>query len=115
MRKDSGEPARSSFGNTDAVCRSTQWPLYICCFGSNVLQNHAAQMAPQARGTAVSLFSCVLFLGQSFGIALGAWSIGHASVRILFAVCALGLLALAVVFAHLLTARHAPQMPGVLE
>lgn len=81
----------------------------------NVLQNHAAQMAPQTRGTAVSLFSCVLFLGQSFGIVLGAWSIGHASVRILFAVCALGLLVLAVVFAHLLTARHAPQMPGVLE
>jgi len=72
----------------------------------NVLQSHAAQMAPHARGTAVSLFSCVLFLGQSFGIALGARSIAHASVRILFAVCALGLLVLALVFAHLSTPRR---------
>jgi predicted MFS family arabinose efflux permease len=81
----------------------------------NVLQNHAAQMAPQARGTAVSLFSCVLFLGQSFGIAMGAWSVSHASVRVLFVVCGLGLLVLALVFAHLLRARHAPPMPPVRE
>nr|WP_279635168.1 MFS transporter [Paraburkholderia lacunae] len=81
----------------------------------NVLQNHAAQMAPQARGTAVSLFSCVLFLGQSFGITMGGWSISYASVRVLFVVCALGLLVLAVVFAHLLRTRHAPQMPRVRE
>ncbi|MFP3563514.1 MFS transporter [Paraburkholderia sp. SIMBA_030] len=81
----------------------------------NVLQNHAAQMAPQARGTAVSLFSCVLFLGQSFGVGMGAWSISHASVRVLFAVCALGLLVLAVIFTQLLTARSAPQMSRVPE
>lgn len=81
----------------------------------NVLQNHAAQMAPQARGTAVSLFSCVLFLGQSFGIGMGAWSISHASVRVLFAVCALGLLVLAVIFAQLLAARPAPQTSRVPE
>ncbi|MDR6447807.1 putative MFS family arabinose efflux permease [Paraburkholderia terricola] len=81
----------------------------------NVLQNHAAQMAPQARGTAVSLFSCVLFLGQSFGIALAARSLAHASVRILFAVCAVGLLVLALVFAHLSTPRRAPQTSRVPE
>ncbi|SEI20822.1 MFS transporter [Paraburkholderia hospita] len=81
----------------------------------NVLQNHAAQMAPHARATAVSLFSCVLFLGQSFGIVLGAWSIAHASVRILFAVCALGLLVLALVFAHLSTPRRAALRSRVPE
>jgi predicted MFS family arabinose efflux permease len=81
----------------------------------NVLQTHAAQMAPQARGTAVSLFSCVLFLGQSFGIGLGARSIAHASVRILFAVCALGLLVLALVFAHLSTPRRAALTSRVPE
>ncbi|MEZ2311610.1 MFS transporter [Paraburkholderia sp. RCC_158] len=81
----------------------------------NVLQNRAAQMAPHARGTAVSLFSCVLFLGQSFGIALGARSIAHASVRILFGVCALGLFVLALVFAHLSTPRRAASSSRVPE
>lgn len=36
-----------------------------------VLQTNATQMAPHARGTAVSLFACFLFLGQAFGVALG--------------------------------------------
>lgn len=76
----------------------------------NVLQNHAAQMTPQTRGTAVSLFSCVLFLGQSFGIAMGGWSVSHASVRGLFVVCGAGLLVLAAVFAHLLTVRDVPRV-----
>lgn len=34
----------------------------------NTLQVNATQMAPHARGTAVSLFACSLFLGQSLGI-----------------------------------------------
>ena len=34
----------------------------------NTLQANATQMAPHARGTAVSLFACSLFLGQSLGI-----------------------------------------------
>lgn len=36
-----------------------------------VLQTNATQMAPQVRGTAVSLFACFLFLGQALGVALG--------------------------------------------
>ncbi|KWT73260.1 High-copy suppressor of rspA [Variovorax sp. WDL1] len=35
----------------------------------NTLQTHATQMAPQARGSAVSLFSFGLFAGQSIGVA----------------------------------------------
>ncbi|VTU40706.1 Hexuronate transporter [Variovorax sp. PBS-H4] len=35
----------------------------------NTLQTHATQMAPQARGSAVSLFSFALFTGQSLGAA----------------------------------------------
>ncbi len=38
----------------------------------NTMQTNATQMAPQARGTAVSLFSSSLFLGQSIGVVLAA-------------------------------------------
>jgi len=41
------------------------------CF-HNVMQANAAQMAPLARGTAVSLFAASLFLGQSLGVWLAA-------------------------------------------
>ena len=38
----------------------------------NTMQANATQMAPEARGTAVSLFSSSLFLGQSIGVVLAA-------------------------------------------
>jgi YNFM family putative membrane transporter len=38
----------------------------------NTMQATAADMAPQARGTAVSLFASCLFLGQSIGVVLAA-------------------------------------------
>ena len=38
----------------------------------NTMQANATQMAPLARGTAVSLFSSFLFLGQSIGVVLAA-------------------------------------------
>lgn len=38
----------------------------------NTMQATATQMAPHARGTAVSLFSSSLFLGQSIGVVLAA-------------------------------------------
>lgn len=38
----------------------------------NTMQANATQMAPEARGTAVSLFSSFLFLGQSLGVVLAA-------------------------------------------
>ena len=38
----------------------------------NVMQASAAQMAPAARGSAVSLFAASLFLGQSLGVTLAA-------------------------------------------
>jgi len=43
----------------------------------NTMQANATQMAPQARGTAVSLFSSSLFLGQSLGVVLAAGLIGR--------------------------------------
>jgi predicted MFS family arabinose efflux permease len=38
----------------------------------NTLQTNATQMAPEARGLAVSLFAFFLFIGQSIGVALAA-------------------------------------------
>ena len=38
----------------------------------NTMQANATQMAPEARGTAVSLFASFLFLGQSIGVVLAA-------------------------------------------
>ena len=38
----------------------------------NTMQANATQMAPQARGTAVSMFASFLFLGQSIGVVLAA-------------------------------------------
>ncbi|WP_093166279.1 MFS transporter [Variovorax sp. YR216] len=52
---------------------STAAPLSVLLgFGTylyhNTLQTHATQMAPEARGSAVSLFSFSLFAGQSLGV-----------------------------------------------
>lgn len=43
----------------------------------NTMQANATSMAPDARGTAVSLFASVLFLGQSVGVGLLAWLLDH--------------------------------------
>ena len=66
----------------------------------NTLQTHATQMAPRVRGTAVSLFACALFLGQSCGIVAAAWVVDHASANAVFAGTAAALPLLAVWFAR---------------
>jgi MFS transporter, YNFM family, putative membrane transport protein len=38
----------------------------------NTLQTHATQMAPDARGVAMSMFASCFFMGQSLGVALAA-------------------------------------------
>ncbi len=89
------------------------WALPACLvagFGfyalHNTLQTNATQMAPAARGTAVSLFACVLFLGQSLGVFLAAWVVDRFSSSMVFASSALGLLLLGGAFAYLLGQRH---------
>ncbi|HEY3555385.1 MAG TPA: MFS transporter [Casimicrobiaceae bacterium] len=66
----------------------------------NTLQTHATQMVPKARGTAVSLFACTLFLGQSLGVAGASFIVDHASARVAFVIAALTLPLLAAWFAH---------------
>lgn len=74
----------------------------------NTLQTHATQMAPSARGTAVSFFSFSLFLGQAVGVALGGYVVGHAGYPRYYEFCSLAMLACAALFAVLL-AKRAPQ------
>jgi predicted MFS family arabinose efflux permease len=88
------------------------WALPACLVGGlgfymlhNTLQTHATQMAPAVRGTAVSLFACALFLGQSLGIACAAWIVDRASATAVFAGSAVALPLLAWWFAASVRAR----------
>ena len=60
---------------TIAAASHWAWAIPACFLAGfgfyalhNTLQVHATQMAPRFRGTAVSLFACVLFIGQSVGV-----------------------------------------------
>ncbi len=64
----------------------------------NTLQTNATQMTPQARGTAVGLFSSALYVGQTAGVAAGALVIDRAGAQPLFLVTAIALPALAIWF-----------------
>ena len=72
----------------------------------NTLQTHATQMAPAARGTAVSLFSAALFMGQSVGVAIAAVIVDVASASWLFGIAAVALPVLGIAFARLLRDRQ---------
>ncbi|MBS0326695.1 MAG: MFS transporter [Proteobacteria bacterium] len=88
------------------------WALPACFAGGlgfymlhNTLQTHATQMAPAVRGTAVSLFSCALFFGQSVGVVAASWVVDHVSARAVFAGAAVALPTLAWGFAARLGSR----------
>jgi predicted MFS family arabinose efflux permease len=73
----------------------------------NTLQTNATQMAPAARGMAVSTFANALFLGQAGGVWLCGIlvdRVGYAPVFIVLGGC---LAVLGAVFAHLLRGRPA--------
>jgi len=101
-----------------ALIEHWQWAMPICAFGGfglyalhGTLQTRATQMAPAMRGTAMSLFACVLFLGQSLGVLAGAWTLQSLSATPLFAGAAVGLVILAAVFVWQL-GRHAAAFEG---
>ena len=64
----------------------------------NTLQTNATQMTPQARGTAVGLFSSALYVGQTAGVAIGAVVIDRIGAPPLFLATAVALPTLAVWF-----------------
>ncbi|PUE49468.1 MFS transporter [Limnohabitans sp. 2KL-1] len=71
----------------------------------NTLQVQATQMAPAARGTAVTLFACSLFFGQSTGVLLMAQSVDMGWLAHAFTAAAVGVSVLGVVV-YRLVGRH---------
>ena len=74
----------------------------------NTLQTHATQMAPEARGLAVSTFASCFFIGQGLGAWLGGLVVDGAGPAALFATVAPALLLLALLFAQRLARRPVP-------
>ncbi len=75
----------------------------------NTLQTNATQMTPEARGTAVSLFSGSLYLGQTAGVAAAALVFDRSKGVPVFLAAAAALLALGLWFAHELKVRRAAE------
>ena len=66
----------------------------------NTLQTQATQMAPHARGSAVTLFACLLFFGQSTGVLLVAQTVDHGGLEWAYTVSAIGMVLLGSVIAR---------------
>ena len=99
-----------------AIAVFTTWPIaalatMVMGMGfymlHNTLQTNATQMAPERRGTAVAQFAASLFLGQSAGVALAGIVAERADTDSVLIAGAFGVLAIALVFAHLRRARRA--------
>lgn len=73
----------------------------------NTLQTNATQMAPEARGLAMSLFAFTLFVSQSVGVAVAAPVMDRYGARPIFLVAAIILVADAFWFRRRLAARLA--------
>ena len=73
----------------------------------NTLQTNATQMTPQARATAVAVFSSAVYLGQTAGVAIGALVIDHLGAAPLFLGTAAAIPVLAIWFARELRRRPA--------
>ena len=86
-------------------CSRSQPPGSVTAIGlgfyalHNTLQTNATQMTPQARGTAVAIFSSAIYLGQTIGVAAGAVVFDRFTAVPLFAGTAVALPALAFWFA----------------
>jgi predicted MFS family arabinose efflux permease len=88
-------------------------PFAITCIGlgyymlHNTLQTNATQMTPEARGTAVGIFSSALYLGQTLGVAINAPIFDRFSAVPVFLISGAGLLVLGLWLAHVLRQRRA--------
>lgn len=83
------------------------WTPFACLIAGfgfyclhNTLQTKATQMAPAARGAAMSLFACFLFVGQSLGILAVAWLADLGSDRLVFLAAGVGLAILGLMVAR---------------
>ncbi len=103
------------------VAFSPYWPLTIpaSLLGGlgffmfhNTMQANATQMAPQARGTAVSLFAAALFMGQSVGALLAANLIERIGSAAVIALGGVVITLLGLFFARALRRRDQLLSPG---
>lgn len=115
-----GEPGLARLGGAImliglAMALAPRWPWalpacalfglgFYCLHGT--LQANATQISEHQRAIAVSLYASLLFLGQSFGVALGAELVNATSTLPLMAGCGAGLVVLGWAFARSLR-RHA--------
>ena len=74
----------------------------------NTLQTQATQMAPHARGSAVTLFAGMLFFGQSAGVLLTAQTVDRGGLDLAYTLAAVGMLALGL---HVAGRVSGPQKP----
>ena len=92
-------------------------PLAVTAIGlgfyalHNTLQTNATQMTPEARGTAVAIFSSAIYLGQTLGVAAGALVFDRFTAVPLFIATAIALPTLAWWFAAKLR-RHTTEDRG---
>jgi predicted MFS family arabinose efflux permease len=84
------------------ACLATGLGFYML---HNTLQTNATQMAPEARGAAVSLFACCFFVGQTVGVAITAVLVERLGSTLVLAAGALGVAALAMTFGRLNSRR----------
>ncbi|NBS09047.1 MAG: MFS transporter [Betaproteobacteria bacterium] len=101
------------------IAFSPWWALAIpACFFTgygfamfhNTLQAKATQMAPQARGTAVTLFASGLFLGQSLGVTAVTQAVDHLGSAQVMALADLCLVAVVLFFVRQLRKRNATDL-----
>jgi predicted MFS family arabinose efflux permease len=72
----------------------------------NTLQTNATQMTPEARGTAVGIFSSALYLGQTFGVAINGPVFDRFTAVPVYVISGAGLLALGLWLARELRRRR---------
>jgi predicted MFS family arabinose efflux permease len=73
----------------------------------NTLQTNATQMTPEARATAVGIFSAALYFGQTLGVAINAPVFDRFGAVPVFVMSGAGLLVLGLWLAHVLRRRRA--------
>jgi YNFM family putative membrane transporter len=78
----------------------------------NTLQTNATQMAPAARGTAMSMFAAVLFMGQSVGVLLAAGLSARIGSAAVVALGGIVMIALGAGLAHAIKHRERLQAPA---
>jgi MFS transporter, YNFM family, putative membrane transport protein len=98
-----------------ALAPGPAWTLPMCLLAGlgfymihNTLQTQATQMAPTQRGTAVALFACSLFIGQSIGMGLASWLVDRFSTTPMLVGYGLGLALVGVAVAHVVRVDAGP-------